>query len=83
MADPTQDKIIAIIQDILQEDAGGAAVEVTPDASMETLPAWDSMSFMKVFMAINEAFGVDPDFDDAVHYTSVPALTAYIKSVRA
>jgi acyl carrier protein len=34
---------------------------------------------MSVFLAINEAFGVDPDFDDAIHYTSVKTLHAYLK----
>jgi acyl carrier protein len=46
---------------------------------MQTVAAWDSLNFMKVFLAINEAFGVDPDFDDAIHYTSVRTLLAYLK----
>ncbi len=46
---------------------------------METVAAWDSLTFMSVFAAINEAFSLNPDFDDAIHYTSVKSLHAYLK----
>ena len=44
---------------------------------METIAEWDSLTFMSVFSAVNDAFGIDPDFDDANHYLSIPALHRY------
>lgn len=77
--DPLEQRIIEIIQDALRNNSEEQDVLLTVDDSMETVGAWDSLTFMSVFLAINEAFGVNPDFDDAIHYTSVTALCAYLK----
>lgn len=79
MSDPLEQRIIEIIQDALSKTGAAPEVPITADDSMETVAAWDSLSFMSVFTAINEAFGVNPDFDDAIHYTSVKTLHAYLK----
>lgn len=80
MTDTLEQQIIAIIQDTLSDKEKGREVSITADDSMETVGDWDSLSFMSVFLAINEAFGVNPDFDDAIHYTSVKTLYAYLKA---
>ena len=77
MSEDIESRIIGIIQDTLNAD--GRDVVVTAADSMETIPAWDSLTFMKVFLAINEAFGVSPDFDDAIHYTSVRTLHEFLR----
>ena len=48
---------------------------------METIAEWDSLHFVSVFLAVNEAFGIDPDFDDAVHYISIASLCDYLERV--
>jgi acyl carrier protein len=79
MNEPLEQQIIKVIQDALRGGKGETQdVLITADDSMETVTAWDSLNFMKVFLAINEAFGVNPDFDDAIHYTSVRTLLAYL-----
>jgi acyl carrier protein len=83
MADQLEQRILQIVQDVLREKSDQDDVLITADDSMETVPAWDSLSFMSVFLAINEAFGVDPDFDDAIHYTSVRSLHAFLKDQAA
>lgn len=79
MTDPLQQQIIETIQDVLRNSGAPPDMVLTADDSMETVPAWDSLTFMNVFLAINETFGVNPDFDDAIHYTSVMSLCAYLK----
>lgn len=79
MADPLEQRIIQIIQDTLRNQSKEQNVLIRADDSMETVTAWNSLSFMTVFLAINEAFGVNPDFDDAIHYTSVKSLYDYLK----
>lgn len=80
MADAVQGKVISIVKDTLQEESGRSDLTVSPEDSMDTVPEWDSLSFMKVFLAINAAFGIDPDFDEAIHYTSIPALTEFLRN---
>ena len=79
MTDPLEQRIIKISQDALRNNGEDKDVLVTADDSMETVAAWDSLTFMSVFLAVNEAFGVNPDFDDAIHYTAVKTLCAYLK----
>jgi acyl carrier protein len=83
MTDPLEQRIIAIVQDALRTGSQQNGIVVTGDDSMETVTAWDSLTFMTVFTAINDAFGVDPDFDDAIHYTSVRSLYDYLKEQAA
>ena len=80
MTDPLEQRIIEIIQAALRQQSKDPEVLVDADDSMETVAAWDSLSFMSVFVSINEAFGINPDFDDAIHYTSVKALYGYLKT---
>jgi acyl carrier protein len=79
MTDPLEQRIIEIIQDTLRKQSEQQDVLIRADDSMETVAAWDSLTFMSVFLAINEAFGVNADFDDAIHYTSVKTLHDYLK----
>lgn len=79
MLDPLEQKIIRIVGESLRSKNGDLDIEITVDDSMETVAAWDSLTFMSIFTAINESFGLDPDFDDAIHYTSVKMLYAYLK----
>lgn len=79
MTDSLEQRIIEIVQQALRSKRGNLDIVITAGDSMETVPAWDSLSFMSVFMAINEAFSVNPDFDDAIHYTSVKTLCAYLR----
>lgn len=79
MADSLEQKIISIIAEALRDRNDGKDVSISAEDSMETVAVWDSLSFMSVFLAINQAFGVDPDFDDAIHYTSVAGLHKYLQ----
>ncbi len=81
MADSLEARIIEIIQSTLRHESGNAELTLGPSASMETVGEWDSLSFMSVFCAINKAFDIDPDFDDAVHYISVASLHRYLEAM--
>ena len=79
VTDSLEERIIGVVRNALRADGTNEDIEVTADDSMETLAAWDSLTFMRVFLAINETFGINPDFDDAIHYTSVSSLHAFLQ----
>ena len=81
MADSLEARVIGIVEATLREQCGNQELTVRAGDSMETLAEWDSLTFMSVFSAVNEAFGIDPDFDDAVHYMSVESLRGYLGTV--
>jgi acyl carrier protein len=80
MANELQARVIAIVQDTLRDESGRGDLVVMPEDSMDTVPEWDSISFMKVFLAINAVYGIDPDFDEAIHYTSISTLTEFLQT---
>ena len=81
MADSLESRVIEVIQRTLRHECGNAELTLGPADSMETVGEWDSLSFMSVFCAVNKAFDIDPDFDDAVHYISVASLHRYLATV--
>ena len=83
MAESLEARLIEIIETTLCQQSGNKTLTLCTEDSMETIPEWDSLSFMSVFSAVNEAFGIDPDFDNAFHYTSVASLRDYLGTVTA
>jgi len=80
MTDDLTTKVIHIVQDTLRSESGRSDLVVTAADGMETVPDWDSMNFMKVFMTVNEAFNINPDFDEAIHYTSIATLIEFLQT---
>ncbi len=80
MSDELMGKVVSIVQDTLRTESNHPELVVTADDTMETVPHWDSLNFMKVFLAINEAFGINPDFDEAIHYTTISTLTEFLRN---
>jgi acyl carrier protein len=78
MADELEAKLIEIVQSVLRDQTGDPGLCIGPGDSMDTVADWDSLAFMGVFAAVNAAFALDPDFDDAIHYVSIPALKQYL-----
>ena len=79
MTDSLEQRVVDIVQDTLRSRGDDPHVVVGANDSMDTLACWDSLTFMTVFLAVNDAFGLDPEFDDAIHYMAVPSLVAYLQ----
>lgn len=80
MPNELKGKIISVVEQALNDSSvsSDAPVSLQESDSMETIAAWDSLNFMTVFHAINEAFNINPDFDDAINYISISALYEYL-----
>lgn len=81
MSDNLRNKIMIVVEQTLNTGSSAANnnVTISENDSMETIADWDSLNFMNVFLAINEVFDLDPDFDDAINYISISSLYDYIK----
>lgn len=80
MAETMESQIVDIVEATLREHSGNFDLICGAGDSMETVAEWDSLAFISVFSAVNEAFGIDPDFDDAVHYLSIASIRDYLAS---
>ncbi|MEM8800057.1 MAG: acyl carrier protein [Pseudomonadota bacterium] len=54
---------------------------LTPASGMRTPAEWDSLSFVHVFLAVHEAFGLEPEDDDAIQFTSVDGISEFLNAV--
>jgi len=77
-SDDLETRVIAIVQDTLRQHGDSDLVLSAAD-SMDTIAEWDSMQFMSIFLTVNEEFQLDPDFDDAIHYTAIESLVSYLR----
>jgi acyl carrier protein len=50
------------------------------DASMESVPKWDSLAQLNICLAFQERFGVDLDMETIATATSVAKLAALLPS---
>jgi acyl carrier protein len=80
MQQDTLEKTIAVVAEILCENSKSGAVILDAESSMDTIPEWDSLSFVNVFLAVNTAFGIDPDIDDAMEYRSIGSIVDFVES---
>lgn len=68
------------VRDIIVEQLGVNADQVTPEASfIEDLGA-DSLDTVELVMAFEEEFGAEIPDDDAEKLTTVGSVTEYLKS---
>ncbi len=71
-------KTIAIVENVLAANLKATGNKITASSTMEGMPEWDSLNFINIFLAVNEAFGIDPDPDDALHYNSISNIVAFV-----
>ena len=80
MQQDTLEKTIAVVTEILCQKSKSGAVILDVESSMDTVAEWDSLSFVNVFLAVNAAFGIDPDMDDAMEYRSIASIVDFVES---
>ncbi len=68
--------VAALIASVLSLPEGS----VGADASMETLPGWDSLGQLNICLAFQERFGVVLDMETIAGSTSVSQLSALLPS---
>ncbi|MFT4518428.1 MAG: acyl carrier protein [Halioglobus sp.] len=53
---------------------------MNPDATMDDVDGWDSLSFLDMIMGLEGAFNIRIDGLEAVNLTTVPNITEYLQS---
>lgn len=69
-------KLQNLLEDILLLDDGQFALELTRDG-VET---WDSMATVAVAIGIEEVFGHHPTEEDAISFSSVADIVAFLRA---
>lgn len=54
---------------------------ITMQSAMHSPSEWDSLSFVAIFLAVHEAFDLEPEDDDAIHFMSVEGISTFLKEV--
>lgn len=75
--------LFRVIEDALKAASKSTALSqlVTSDSRMGSPREWDSLSFVAVFVAVGEAFDIELDDDDAIHFQTVSAMYKFLDEV--
>jgi acyl carrier protein len=74
MTETNTEEVVALVASVLNLPDG----VVGADASMESLPKWDSMAHLNICLAFQERFGVVLDMETIASSTSVAKLAALL-----
>jgi acyl carrier protein len=77
----TLDDLLQIITEVLKAATTKSELSgrLTEKSELGSIEEWDSLSFVAVFMAIGEHFDIELEDDDAIHFTSVKSIHAFLK----
>lgn len=72
-----------VIEEALKAASNSAALSqpVTMSSRMGSPREWDSLSFVAVFTAVGEAFDIELDDDDAIHFQEVATMYQFLNEV--
>lgn len=70
-----EDELKGVIAMVLNVDKA----TIGADASMDTIPTWDSVRHMTLVLAIEEAFGVSIPDEDAANITSYALIKLVVE----
>lgn len=79
----TEANLCQTVQEALLSVKGVAALSgpITMASRMGDPVEWDSLSFVAVFMAVGEAFDVDLEDDDAIHFQAMAPMFEFMQEI--
>ncbi len=84
-AELSMGKLCTVIEDGIKaaSPSGELTENVTESSKMGAPREWDSLSFVAVFNAVSEAFNVELEYDDAIHFRDVKSIHEFLEEVMA
>lgn len=79
MSDEIVQKTIEVVETVLADKLAASGAVITESSSMEAMAEWDSLNFINIFLGVNEAFEIDADPDDAIHYSSIVGIADFVR----
>lgn len=73
------DQLLPIFQDVFDRDE----IELTPELSAADVEEWDSLSNIRLFVAIEQAFGVHFSSDEITSLNNVGEMADLLQTKRA
>jgi acyl carrier protein len=73
------DRLLPIFQDVFDRDD----IELTPELSAADMEEWDSLSNIRLFVAIEQAFGVHFNSDEITSLDNVGEMVDLLQTKRA
>lgn len=72
------ERVVAVVSKIM----GVPVEDLTPDASADTIPAWDSLRHMNLILALEEEFEISFDDEEIVELLTVGLIVDTIRAKR-
>ena len=66
--------ILHHIQSIIAEALNVTIEKVSPEASQENFPEWDSMAYLSILSSIEDEFGISVSQENIDNFGSIPQI---------
>lgn len=78
-----QVQVLSTIEDAIKTSANLSSLSspITISSKMGEPKEWDSLSFVAVFTAIVEVFGVEAEDDDAIYFMSAEKIIEFLEAI--
>ena len=83
MAEVAIGDLVSLVEESLGQVHGTDSLSspVTENSKMGEPEEWDSLSFIVIFTAVAAKYNVELADDDAFHFTSIPAMHAFLNEI--
>lgn len=83
MAEVAIGDLVSLVEESLCQVHGTDSLSspVTENSKMGEPEEWDSLSFIVIFTAVAAKYDVELADDDAFHFTSIPAMHAFLNEI--
>lgn len=83
MASVTMEELCALVERALCASTATGVLKspVRSDSKMGDPAEWDSLSFITVFTAVSDAYGVELADDDAFHFMAIPTMHSFLEEL--
>ena len=70
----TEERVGGVLAEVFNLDAG----EIGPEASVDTIEAWDSLQHLNVVIALEEEFEIGFTDEETITLTTFPLIVAIV-----
>ncbi len=76
-------KLIVLVEDILKNvsDKKELSSPIAINSRMGDPIEWDSLTFVSIFIGVGEAYEIELDDDDAIHFQSIDGIATFLSEI--
>lgn len=81
--DLTLEGLCLVVEDAIKiaSKTDNLSQSITVDSQMGNPKEWDSLSFVAVFTSVGSTYGIELEYDDAIHFRDIRAMHSLLLEI--